>query len=241
VVVTLDGDTVVCSGDVVYEIHEKASGLDLYRDEPSWYPALRSLVESRPALARALEHRHIESDVSRFLRPGLEWAAPLLRRLVPHWGHGDWHPSNLTWSRDSSATIASVLDRGLANRTVAIHDLAVALERSAIDWLGRADTGDVRANLTAVDAVLDGYESGRLLDEDESTALVAVLPVVHVSSPSQRSSTSPRSSTPSRTLSSRATDISWGTPDGSKERTVLSCSSTFNDAGPNARHTLGVA
>ena len=229
VVAASDGDTVVRSGDFVYEVHEKASGLDLYRDEPSWYPfksldharaagytlarfhaaarsftaaasppgvltnsmdvvassdpltALRRLVESRPALAHALDRRDIESDFSRFLTPGIKLAAPLLRRLPSQWGHGDWHPSNLTWSTaDSRATVASVLDLGLANRTSAIHDLALALERSAVDWLDRAHMGEVRADLEAVDAILDGYEMVRPLDKDESTALIAVLPVVHV-------------------------------------------------------------
>ena len=73
-----------------------------------------------------------------------------------------------------------MLDLGLANRTAAIHDLALALERSAVDWLDLARTGEVRANLDAVDAILDGYESVRPLDEDESAALIAVLPVVHL-------------------------------------------------------------
>ena len=224
-----DGDTVVRDGDFVYEVHEKAAGLDLYREEPSWYPftsrvharaagralvdfhvsandftaaatspgvltnsmdviassdpltALRRLVDSRPALARALECRDFESDISRYIKPGIERAAPLLERLPSQWGHGDWHPSNLTWtSADSMAKVASVLDLGLANRTAAIHDLALALERSVVDWLHLARTSEVRADLDAADAVLDGYESVRPLDEVESAALIAVLPVVHL-------------------------------------------------------------
>jgi Ser/Thr protein kinase RdoA (MazF antagonist) len=223
------GDTVVREGDFVYEVHEKAVGVDLYCEQPSWYPfvsldharaagralarfhaaasgftapasapgvltnsmvvvassdpltALRRLIDSRPALARALEHRDIEADLARYLRPAIESAAPLLGRLTSQWGHGDWHPSNLTWtSIDSMAKVASVLDLGLANRTVAAHDLALALERSAVDWLDLADTDEVRADLDAVDALLDGYESVRPLDEDEWAALIAVLPVVHL-------------------------------------------------------------
>jgi Ser/Thr protein kinase RdoA (MazF antagonist) len=229
VLVACNGDTVVRDGDFVYEVHEKAVGLDLYREKPSWYPfnsldharaagralasfhaaaesfaaaattpgvlsnsvdviassdpltAIRRLVDSRPALARVLESRDIELDLCRFLQPGIELAAPLMRRLPSQWGHGDWHPSNLTWTTtDSSARVASVLDLGLANRTAAMHDLALALERSAVDWLDLARTSDVRADLDAVDAVLDGYESVRPLGEDESAALIAVLPVVHL-------------------------------------------------------------
>ena len=33
-----NGDTVVQIGDFVYEVHERATGVDLYRDVPSWYP-----------------------------------------------------------------------------------------------------------------------------------------------------------------------------------------------------------
>jgi Ser/Thr protein kinase RdoA (MazF antagonist) len=76
--------------------------------------------------------------------------------------------------------VVSVLDLGLANRTAAIHDLALALERSVVDWLDLARTGEVRADLDAADAILAGYESVRPLDEDESAALIAVLPVVHL-------------------------------------------------------------
>jgi Ser/Thr protein kinase RdoA (MazF antagonist) len=224
-----DGDTVMRDGDFVYEVHEKAVGLDLYREAPSWYPfasldharaagralahfhaaangftaaatppgvltnsmdviassdpltALRRLVDSRPALARALESRDIESDIYRYIKPGVELAASLIGRLPSQWGHGDWHPSNLTWTTaDSTANVASVLDLGLANRTAAIHDLALALERSVVDWLDLARTGEVRADLDAANALLDGYESVRPLDEDESAALIAVLPVVHL-------------------------------------------------------------
>jgi Ser/Thr protein kinase RdoA (MazF antagonist) len=229
VVVATDGDTVVRDGDFIYEVHEKAAGLDVYRDVPSWYPfqsleharasgqalarfhaaaadfaavatapgvltnsmdiiassdpllAFRQLVESRPALACALEGRDIEGGFSRVLTPLIEACAPLVGRLPTQWGHGDWHPSNLTWSAPTSrATVAGVLDLGLANRTSAIHDLALALERSAVDWLDHAGTGEVRADLAVVDALLDGYESVRRVEKEESPALIAVLPVVHV-------------------------------------------------------------
>jgi Ser/Thr protein kinase RdoA (MazF antagonist) len=78
------------------------------------------------------------------------------------------------------AVVAGVLDLGLANRTFAVYDLAVALERSTVDWLDLAGTGGVAADLKAVDAMLDGYEQVQPLDEVELVALVAVLPVVHL-------------------------------------------------------------
>jgi Ser/Thr protein kinase RdoA (MazF antagonist) len=126
-------------------------------------------------------HRSLLEDFARYHLPIIEKAAPLLGALVPQWGHGDWHASNLTWSSSGSkAVVAGVLDLGLANRTFAIHDLAVALERSTVDWLDLAGTGGAVADLEAVDALLDGYEEVHPLDERELAALVAVLPVVHL-------------------------------------------------------------
>jgi len=224
-----DGDTVFLEGDFVYEVHEKAPGVDLYREQPSWYPfltrtharsagrvlarlheaardfatpasapgvltnstdvvaspdpldALGRLVSSRPGLARALASRDFTSDVARHLATPMEDAAASLRHVPTQWGHGDWHPSNLTWtSTGTRAQVAGVFDLGLANRTSAVHDLAIALERSAVDWLDLDHDGVVSADLRMVDALLDGYESVRALEASERSALVAVLPVAHV-------------------------------------------------------------
>lgn len=48
------GETVVESGEYLYEVHEKTQGLDLYRDVPSWHPFLTSghAREAGRALAR---------------------------------------------------------------------------------------------------------------------------------------------------------------------------------------------
>lgn len=224
-----NGDTVVQEGDLIYEVHERATGVDLYRDVPSWHPftsldharaagralarfhraardfplppsvpgvltssvaivsatdalaELGRLIAARPGLARAVARRSLLEDFTRYHLPAIEKAAPLLRALVAQWGHGDWHASNLTWSSTSpNAIVAGVLDLGLSNRTFAVHDLAVALERNAVDWLDVAGTGLVTADLSAVDALLDGYEEVQPLDECELSALVAVLPVVHL-------------------------------------------------------------
>jgi len=224
-----EGDTVFRAGDFIYEVHEKAPGVDLYREQPSWYPfftrpqarsagralarfheaardfaapasapgvltnsvdvvasidpleALARLVSSRPGLARALAPRDFSRDVERHLAPSLVHAAAVLRHVPTQWGHGDWHPSNLTWtSTHARAQVLGVLDLGLANRTSAMHDLAIALERSTVDWLDLDGDGVVSADLRAVDALLDGYESVRPLRASERSALAAVLPVAHV-------------------------------------------------------------
>ena len=73
-----------------------------------------------------------------------------------------------------------MIDLGLANRTFAVHDLAVAIERSAVAWLDLPGTGQAAVDIPAVDALLDGYVSVRPLTRAELAALAALLPVVHL-------------------------------------------------------------
>jgi Ser/Thr protein kinase RdoA (MazF antagonist) len=141
--------------------------------------AIARLIAARPGLSY-LDQRDWAQEVGGCVLPMIRRAGPLLARLPTQWGHGDWHPSNLTWtSARAGAHVAGVIDLGLANRTSAVHDLAVALERSAFGWLD-LDSGHVEADLGAIDALLTGYESVRPLHRAESFALAEVLPVAHV-------------------------------------------------------------
>jgi Ser/Thr protein kinase RdoA (MazF antagonist) len=143
--------------------------------------AVARFAAGLPALGRYLSTRDWRADVAEYLRAPIEAAAPLLAALPRQWGHGDWHPSNLTWTgAGPDAAVAGVLDLSLANRTLAVHDLATALERATVSWLDLDETGHAAADLDAADALLDGYESVRPLAGPEAAALAAVLPVVHV-------------------------------------------------------------
>jgi len=224
-----DGTTAAACGDFVYEAHQLAEGIDLYRDAVSWSPfaspgharaagaalarlhlaaagfaaaerppavllsscavtvsadplgQLTQILASRPGLARYLAERPWRADFTRHLLPAINRAAPLCGSLPRQWGHGDWHPSNLTWTRPGpDARVAAVLDFGLANRTFAVHDLATAIERSTVTWLDLADSGQADVDFAAMDAMLDGYESIRPLSRIEAAALAEILPVVHV-------------------------------------------------------------
>jgi Ser/Thr protein kinase RdoA (MazF antagonist) len=139
--------------------------------------ALDRLVASRPGVAGYLSGRPWRDDVV----PLIARAAPAARDLPSQWGHGDWHPSNLSWtSAEPSAEVAGVFDFGLANRTFAVHDLAIALERSVVAWLELASTGTAAVDFSAADALLAGYQSVRPLTAAEGRALALVLPVAHV-------------------------------------------------------------
>jgi Ser/Thr protein kinase RdoA (MazF antagonist) len=148
---------------------------------PDPLAAVARLAARRPGLAGYLDRRRWRDDLTRYHLPAISQVAPLLGELGRLWGHGDWHPSNLTWvSPSPDADVAAVIDLGLANRTFAAHDLAVAIERSAVSWLDLADTGHAGADIPAVDALLDGYQAVRPLTRTELLAVALLLPVVHL-------------------------------------------------------------
>ena len=141
---------------------------------PAELPALAALPEP-PALAG----RPGPDLAARADRAGRGRCWPALPR---QWGHGDWHPSNLTWTgAGPDAAVAGVLDLSLANRTLAVHDLATALERTTVAWLDLDETGHAdrrpRRRRTRCSTAMSA--SGRW-PRPETAALAAVLPVVHV-------------------------------------------------------------
>jgi Ser/Thr protein kinase RdoA (MazF antagonist) len=146
--------------------------------------AAEQLIGGRPDLAAYLDGRRWREDFAGCLLPLIRRAAPRARTLPAQWGHGDWHPSNLTWtSAEPGAQVAGIFDLGLANRTFAVHDLAIALERSVVAWLNLdpvTGTGPVDVDLAAAAALLDGYQEVRPLTGAEAAALPFVLPVVHL-------------------------------------------------------------
>jgi Ser/Thr protein kinase RdoA (MazF antagonist) len=143
--------------------------------------AVNRLVAARPALAAYLAGRRWPADFEDVLAPLIRDAAPLLAALPAQWAHGDWHPSNLTWtSAAPDAQVAGIFDFGLANRTSAVHDLALALERAVVSWPGLHQAGRASADLTAAAFILDGYQTVRPLSEAEAAALPLVLPVAHL-------------------------------------------------------------
>ncbi|WP_321812642.1 MULTISPECIES: phosphotransferase enzyme family protein [unclassified Burkholderia] len=140
--------------------------------------ALERWVDAQPLLVRALGTRDWRGDVADAIGPYHARLVPLLPALAPLWTHGDWHASNLLWTDAApGAQVRTVLDFGLSDRTCAVMDLALAIERNAIDWLAPANAR--RVEHEQIGALLDGYESLEPLSDDAYAALVAMLPIVH--------------------------------------------------------------
>jgi Ser/Thr protein kinase RdoA (MazF antagonist) len=136
--------------------------------------ALAALIEERPGLRAGLAARPWRREIGAVLGAWLAETARRIPGLPRAWTHGDWHPSNLTWSRAGKPV--AVLDLGLANRTTPARDVAIAIERSCVSWLAAAP----RADLDAVGALLEGYTRVRALVPAERAALPALTATAHV-------------------------------------------------------------
>ncbi|EQB18718.1 hypothetical protein L284_03915 [Novosphingobium lindaniclasticum LE124] len=136
--------------------------------------AAQAYVAARPALSAFLAGGSWLQELSRLFAALGTGLAARLACQPPLWSHGDWHPSNLLWS--AQGAVSAVFDFGLATKTCALHDLATAIERTAIPWLD----GDPVPDAAAANALLAGYGSVLPLSRVDIADLVAVLPLVHV-------------------------------------------------------------
>ncbi|MDR3435588.1 phosphotransferase [Telmatospirillum sp.] len=142
-------------------------------------PCLDRYVARRPNLRRFLADRPgWRDEILDALMPFHAVLLPFLDGFRPLWTHNDWHASNLTWStHGADAEVRVILDFGLADRTCALHDLATAIERNAMEWLMLPADSIVHFDL--VDALLDGYDSVTPLSPWHYRAMAALLPLVH--------------------------------------------------------------
>lgn len=141
--------------------------------------AAADYVAVRPALAAFLADKPWRQELAR-LFAALGTGLP--ERLAGHprlWTHNDWHPSNLLWTGEGA--VRTVFDFGLAARTSAHHDLATAIERTAIPWLDLAEgRGDGPADAAAALALLAGYRTVLPLTRSDVETVVRLLPLVHI-------------------------------------------------------------
>jgi Ser/Thr protein kinase RdoA (MazF antagonist) len=108
----------------------------------------------------------------------------LLPSLAPLWTHNDLHCSNLFWSDTSEQSRATaIIDFGLADLTNTVHDIAHAIERNIVEWLVLVQNPShperVPIHFDHLEALLEGYESMRLLSAKEAAALAPMTALCH--------------------------------------------------------------
>ncbi len=141
------------------------------------FAELERFAARRPAVAAELAHRPWRADFERWHLPFHARLAPLLPQLGSQWTHNDFHASNLLWR---GGEVATVLDFGLCERAFAVHDLATAIERNAVEWLELDDKGAAAVHLDAAAGLVEGYQEVRRLTDAERAALPDLLALCHV-------------------------------------------------------------
>lgn len=141
-------------------------------------------VAARPALKEYLRTRSCRDEALMLLSPFHAQLLPLLPALAPLWTHNDLHASNLLWSDEGDEALAvAVIDFGLCDRTTAVYDLAIAIERNIVGWLALVDDPahpeEVPVQYDHLFALLNGYDSVRPLSREEAEALAPMTALCH--------------------------------------------------------------
>ncbi len=166
------------AGGMLARMHRAAEGFDA----PARPPRPLTAALCTDPIATVERYAAARPVVARFLagrawRTELAWPPVDVTGLAPLWTHNDWHGTNLLWCGDE---IGAVFDFGLANRTTAVFDLAVAIERFAIDWIGLRDGGPARVAGDQLAAFLRAYLEVRPLTVAERRALPRLFPLAHI-------------------------------------------------------------
>jgi Ser/Thr protein kinase RdoA (MazF antagonist) len=185
------------AGQALARLHLAAAGFDAPRRKPQPLVAsftifaeqdaraeLERYVAERPALAMNKSVHLCCEQALQLLEPFHAQLRPLLPALAPLWTHNDLHCSNLLWSDASDdARATAIFDFGLADRTNAVHDIANAIERNVVEWLqlvaDPTHPEGVAVHLDHLEALLTGYESVRVLSDEEATALAPMTAICH--------------------------------------------------------------
>lgn len=153
------------------------------RDDCVRAPDLVAAIEAqrpvRPALDAYLWRRDWRAELAPLV-VRQKIVQPRLANQTPLWTHNDWHKSNLFWSdATSNAEVTTVMDFGLAARTFALYDLAIAIERNAISWL-HLEKGEQAIFPDTARALIDGYNEVLPPPPGRRDLLADLLPVVHI-------------------------------------------------------------
>ena len=186
-----DVDHAHAAGAALARLHAAARGYDAPHRGPAPLIAGFTVFAAEDPIAAVEDYAAARPAVAAELaeRPGwreeLElWHLPFHARLRPHlaeleplWVHGDFHASNLLWRGDGR--VSSVIDFSLCDRAYAVHDLATAIERNAVEWVELEAKGDAAVHAEAARALIAGYRSERELSDAERAALPELLALCH--------------------------------------------------------------
>ena len=185
------------AGEALARLHRAAQGYDAPRRKAQPLVAgftifaaedpdaeLQRYLAARPALTTDAAVRQSCREALDLLAPFHAELQPLLHAIDPLWTHNALHASNLLWSdAGDEARAVAVIDFGLADRTNAVHDLAQAIERNLVEWIGLmqnpARGEELRVHLDHLEALLVGYESVRPLTGEEAAALAPMTALCH--------------------------------------------------------------
>jgi len=137
------------AGRALARLHRAAEGFDSARRKPrplvasftiftnkNASTAMESYLTAHPTLVGNTMVRKCCDEALELLAPFHEELRPLLPALRPVWTHNDLHASNLLWSdATKNAQATAIIDFGLADRTDAVHDLALRPPGSVACWL----------------------------------------------------------------------------------------------------------
>ncbi len=139
--------------------------------------AAQAYVAARPALSGWLADRAWQRELARLIAALGQGLSERMAGQPALWTHGDWHPSNLLWT--DGGGVAAILDFGLATRSCALHDLAMAIERAAFRWLDLGND-DAIGDVDAAMAIITGYRGVAPIAASDMETLIGLLPLIHV-------------------------------------------------------------
>jgi len=146
---------------------------------------LKNLMDNRPTLAESVINNaksinHFFDRFSEIHLPYIEKLAQYKQFIRPCYIHGDWHPSNMMWTKATKdADVTSIFDFNLANLSFFQHDIAIAIERSFIDWLYLSDPGVITWDRQGLKAFLAGYSEIAMLHSHDLELIADLLPICH--------------------------------------------------------------